>query len=284
MSKLITSDDQLREIIPNIQIAVEGQTPWIFRLQSFLLQAEAYLERFFSRLDIISADESLLEIASRLVAWKAWSLAMPSLDLVSTPNGFAVVSNQTLAPASQPRVIAARENARDVVDATASELILALSGNADWLASRHAAKFLTLFPFAYNIGDFFLETRPMSFYLKNCHNILQSETILAVETISNAGMEYLRYMARELAIESQDSKTFSKEDLVILDAARKAVAMEIMDPIDHVALRRQKGNIIKLLDQAVDSEVASRWKDSVIFHALKSKPFANEKNSGGFFF
>ena len=38
--------------------------------------------------------------------------AMPTLDLVATPNGFGVVSNQNIAPASKERVAAFRESLR----------------------------------------------------------------------------------------------------------------------------------------------------------------------------
>ena len=38
--------------------------------------------------------------------------ALPTLDLVATPNGFGVVSNQNIAPASKERVAAFRESLR----------------------------------------------------------------------------------------------------------------------------------------------------------------------------
>ena len=43
-------------------------------------------------------------LCSRLVVADALRRAIPSLDIVLTPNGFGVVSTQNLAPASKPRV------------------------------------------------------------------------------------------------------------------------------------------------------------------------------------
>lgn len=58
--------------------------------------------------------------------------ALPHLDLVLTDNGFAVVSNSNLAPASRDRVAALQERLREEKDDARDLLLFALSDNETW--------------------------------------------------------------------------------------------------------------------------------------------------------
>ena len=58
--------------------------------------------------------------------------ALPHLDLVLTDNGFAVVSNQNLAPASRDRVAALSERLREQKSDARDELLFALCGIEAW--------------------------------------------------------------------------------------------------------------------------------------------------------
>ena len=58
--------------------------------------------------------------------------ALPHLDLVLTDNGFAVVSNNNLAPASRERVNALHERLREEKSKARDLLLLALSDNETW--------------------------------------------------------------------------------------------------------------------------------------------------------
>lgn len=59
-------------------------------------------------------------------------LAVPSMDLVPTESGFAVVSNGNLAPASKERVEALRESLRQAESDARDDLLFALYADADW--------------------------------------------------------------------------------------------------------------------------------------------------------
>lgn len=151
--KLITTDAQLRAHIPNIIASVKGETPFIERLSHFLDLAEDWVQTTFTSTSTFNTicgytdDNPIKESCSRLVVADALRRAMPSLDIVLTPNGFGVVSTQNLAPASKPRVdrlvgsmLAHRD---DCIAALLPELI----GASKWLTSPQADFFgSTLFP------------------------------------------------------------------------------------------------------------------------------------------
>lgn len=61
---------------------------------------------FMAEIEAMDAHEELYLHTERLLAYKAYSLAIPKLDLVETANGFAVVNDAKLLPASRDRVAA----------------------------------------------------------------------------------------------------------------------------------------------------------------------------------
>ena len=103
---LVSSDTVLRRYMPNALISVEGEVPLFDKLQPYLNAAQIWLgtyvitEKQLSDLD----DEAITAQAVRYVCLRAFYDATPALDLVLTPTGFGVVSNQTIAPASKERV------------------------------------------------------------------------------------------------------------------------------------------------------------------------------------
>ena len=99
--KLITNNDELRKYIPNSIREVKGETPLFDKLAPFLERAERWLCHHFVPAELLDAVTS---DAAHIVAVEAYRLAVPQLDLVLTPNGFATVGTQNLSPASKMRV------------------------------------------------------------------------------------------------------------------------------------------------------------------------------------
>lgn len=198
--KLITTDEQLRSHIPNIIASVKGEVPFIERLALFLDLAEDWVKTTFTSESTFNTicgytDSNNIKIlCSRLVVADALRRAIPSLDIVLTPNGFGVVSTSNLAPASKPRVdrlvgsmLAHRD---DCIAAFLPELV----GASKWLASDRATFFgATLFP------DFSLieATAPIQGskwerYLELRSQVVDLEASLAEEWFSPELMSALR--------------------------------------------------------------------------------------------
>ena len=151
--KLITTDEQLRSHLPNVIASVKGETPFIERLSSFLDLAEDWVKTTFTSESTFNTicgytdSNEIKIICSRLVVADALRRAIPSLDIVLTPNGFGVVSTQNLAPASKPRVDRLVGSMLAHRDDCIAALLPELVGASKWLTSPQADFFgSTLFP------------------------------------------------------------------------------------------------------------------------------------------
>ena len=151
--KLITTDEQLRSHLPNVIATVKGETPFIERLALFLDLAEDWVKTTFTSESTFNTicgytDSNNIKIlCSRLVVADALRRAIPSLDIVLTPNGFAVVNTSNLAPASKPRVDRLVGSMLSHRDDCIAALLPELVGASKWLTSSQADFFgATLFP------------------------------------------------------------------------------------------------------------------------------------------
>ena len=153
MTQLITNDAQLRRYMPNVFATAQGETPLFDKVLPWLETAERWL---FSQFvgdgyadSFLALDESepVRLTAVCVVTHEAMLRAVPSLDLVLTPNGFGIVSNQNVAPASRDRVarlIASLETSRDN---SIEQLIGYLFRIEEWWQSATRQWFTaTLFP------------------------------------------------------------------------------------------------------------------------------------------
>lgn len=80
----------------------------------------------------VSDDVETLRLATRVAVLEAYNLAIPHLDLVLTENGFGVVSNQNVAPASRDRVLRLAQQVRDSRDDAVDDLLDRLRGKEQW--------------------------------------------------------------------------------------------------------------------------------------------------------
>lgn len=153
MAKLITTDAQLRSHLPNIIASVKGETPFIERLTLFLDLAEDWVrttftsETTFNTICGYTDSNPIKVLTARLVVADALRRAIPSLDIVLSPNGFAVVNTSNLAPASKPRVDRLIGSMLGHRDDCIAALLPGLVGASKWLTSSQADFFgATLFP------------------------------------------------------------------------------------------------------------------------------------------
>lgn len=78
-------------------------------------------------------DLTLLNLCNRMACLVAYKTAIPHLDLVLTENGFGVVSNQNVAPASSERVNRLRQQVQFSLDDSIDDLLDYLRGNQQWV-------------------------------------------------------------------------------------------------------------------------------------------------------
>jgi hypothetical protein len=90
---------------------------------------------------------ALREPVEKVIASHAFMAAVPSLDLVLTPNGFGIVSNTNVVPASKERIERLQASLEAERDCNLEQLLLRLASRNDWQQSSQGKYFAaTLFP------------------------------------------------------------------------------------------------------------------------------------------
>lgn len=123
MTLSLTNDD-LRRLIPNIIHEVDGEPMLIEKIAPWLDSALDWLNS--SVLGSFDIPDSLRPLAEKIVVFKAFADAIPSLDLTLSPAGFAVINTEGRAPASKERVERLVASLRSSVDANLPPLVAAL--------------------------------------------------------------------------------------------------------------------------------------------------------------
>ena len=130
---IITNNDTLLQNIPNVVETVEGETPLFDKLRPQLEITEQWL--LDSIVGDITTNEDEQKMMATIIACEAFRRSVPSLDLILTPNGFGVVSNNNIAPASKERVERLIASLGNLRDKAITALLKMLRQDSDWLQS-----------------------------------------------------------------------------------------------------------------------------------------------------
>lgn len=97
------TNELVHKYIPNILAEARGERSIADKLEPFAESARIWLEsEILGTEDFL--DDAHLDFVMKIIVIKAFAEAVPSLDLTITPTGMAVVSTDTLSPASKERV------------------------------------------------------------------------------------------------------------------------------------------------------------------------------------
>ena len=279
MAKLITTDAQLRAHIPNIIASVKGETPFIERLALFLDLAEAWVTDTFVSVPTFNTicgytDSNPVKIlTARLVVADALRRAIPSLDIVLTPNGFAVVNTSNLAPASKPRVDRLVGSMLAHRDDCIAALLPELVGASRWLASTQAQFFgATLFPDLAIVDSVGVATgSKWEKYLELRSQVIDLEASLAEEWLSPELMSALRS-------ENLRGDLTEKRSEIVRQVKAQVVGYLRSGSFNS----RRLADIVNIIRQAPES--FSEWHQSETAKLFAPPIFRNEKNARGYFF
>ena len=279
MAKLITTDEQLRSHLPNVIASVKGETPFIERLSLFLDLAEDWVVNTFTSVSTFNTicgytDSNNIKIlCSRLVVADALRRAIPSLDIVLTPNGFAVVNTSNLAPASKPRVDRLVGSMLSHRDDCIAALLSELVGASKWLTSSQADFFgATLFPdldIVDAVGgatgskwEKYLELRPQ---------VIDLEASLAEEWCSPELMSALRSENLRGDLTEKRSEIVRQVNAQVVGYLRSGSfnSRRLADIVNYIRL---------------NPEFFSEWHQSETAKLFAPPVFRNEKKASGYFF
>ena len=150
---LITDDASLRKFLPNVLQTVKGEASLFDKISPFLDTAELWVADALLSGDTLTAITALPDghklkaLTAQIVVSEAFRQAVPSLDLVLTPNGFGIVSNSNVAPASKERVERLIAQLLQTRDHCIEVLLPQLPTAPQWLGSSRAQFYGgTMFP------------------------------------------------------------------------------------------------------------------------------------------
>lgn len=276
---LITTDEQLRSHIPNIIASVKGEVPFIERLALFLDLAEDWVKTTFTSESTFNTicgytDSNNIKIlCSRLVVADALRRAIPSLDIVLTPNGFGVVNTSNLAPASKPRVDRLVGSMLAHRDDCIAALLPELVGASKWLASDRANFFgATLFP-DLGICDAVGGATGSRWekYLELRSQIIDLEASLAEEWFSPELMSALRSENLRGDLTGKRSEIVRQVKAQVVGYLRSGSfnSRRLTDIVNYIRL---------------NPEFFSEWHQSETAKLFAPPVFRNEKKASGYFF
>ena len=269
--------------MPNVFATAQGETPLFDKVQPWLETAERWL---FSQFvgdgyadSFLALDESepVRLTAVCVVTHEAMLRAVPSLDLVLTPNGFGIVSNQNVAPASRDRVarlIASLETSRDNA---IEQLITYLFRETEWYDSPTRHWFTaTLFPnldLANLCG--FTEHRWAN-YLGLRSNAITIETEIANDYVST---EQLAVFRNEVFCMDFEFTLQTSQHTSVLQQLRSIIVRMLRgEPTPIQSLR----DIVDFMRK--NEEQFAEFRHSDTYRLYEPPIFENKKRNHGYFF
>ena len=284
--KLISSADILDRFIPNVLASVKGEKSLFDKLSSYLEMSEEWVkDRFmpettFNTIAAYSDLNIIKPYTIKVVVSHAFMNAVPSLDLVLTPNGFGIVNTTNIVPASRERIerlVASLEKERDYA---VNLLLKALPKASQLVKSSHFVFFsATLFP-NLDLLDFMgVNEHRLQSYWDLRAKLIPIETIIAEQFFSNELMEALR---KELITPSQSSMLRSAviRSLRAIEVQMLKVSLSATAP--HGSPPSTLIHIVNTIRQ--HPEEFPEWHSSPVAELYRPAIYENRKQDKGYWF
>ena len=286
MSKLIPDNETLMRFVPNVLKSVQGELALFEKIQSHLEVAEDWLTANFLSATVldkiaISDDDStnkLLHHARIAEVAEAMLHAIPQLDLVLTPNGFGIVSNSNVAPASKERVERLLVSLEKMRDDTLQVLLPMLAAEPTWATSDPCQYFQSvLYPWL-DLPRQLGSTDHVWQRFQELHSrMIEIEQRLAADFFSPELLSALRQAHLFGAWESTPSAPHYKRAWQHIFAIELFMLRENECPVPSCI------EVVNALRNAPDG-VFEEWKQSPVAQLFENHGYQNKKRSGGYWF
>ena len=217
------------------------------------------------------ANQPLLEA---YVYKNAAAESIPSLDLILTDSGFAVVSNQNLAPASRERVAALLNSLRRQASDARDLLLLDLC-KTNWVSSQQCtlvrSTLLWCPMLARRYGIAINENDPQGDFLLHLPTIEQASE-MATNIIGQPLMDFL--------ITHQDEYNEKPAYVLVRESTRKYMSAVVQQ--NRRAAEAQRQYILKKIELLADE--LPEYKESSTYRASHAKGYENKQEDPTFFF
>ena len=279
---IITNSNILLQFIPNVVETVEGETPLFDKMSPQLEITEQWLAntivgQYFME-DIANGEGSdMWQAAATAIACEAFRRSVPSLDIILTPNGFGVVSNSNVAPASKERVerlMASLDNQRNKA---ISSLIQRLAKFSPWLTGERGQWLTSSF---FTSPDDVLLARSIlknedgwEAFIELREKAAPIEQAIAEKWLGQALTARLRATLATDRVGSTDTATLAR-------TVRQLVIDELL------TCRRPVKNLDRLVNYIRNNaSLYPEWQSDPVAELFEDKwRFQNKKESAGYFF
>ncbi|WP_278870924.1 DUF6712 family protein [Leyella stercorea] len=281
---LINDNDTLKKYVPNTLKAVAGELSLFDKIQYHLLQAEQWLTDTFvssdtmSRIRSYSDSTPILHYCRIITAAEAMLHAVPQLDLILTPNGFGIVSNQNVIPASKERIERLLLSLEKQRDDTLQIILTMLPDAHHWTASTQYEYFAaTLFTNLDTIHQLGFTDHIWQHYQEVHAQLLTIEQRLEADYFSKPLMDTLR-----------TANILSAWDSLAFPDKYRCLYQRIF-AIEFSILRTDEYPIPSIIDtvnfiRTQPSNIFQEWKSSDTATLFESYGYKNKKECGGYFF
>ena len=267
------TNDQLHELIPHVIATVEGEPTLVEKLGSFLEEAELWTEQNFLS-DEIELTSDILPYAQKVVAYHAFLTAIPSLDLVLTPNGIGIVNTTTIVPASKERIERLQLSIESLRDSAIEQLLNRLMPIPAWQQTPQGKYFAsTLFPTFQVCRNLNINVHLWQNYQTLHARLIKIESVLAETYFSHAQMQAFRAAAlaqfrTATPLQEQVIRTLQSYELQLLTD----IQVHTQCYYDLVTIIRSH-----------PTEFPA-WHSSDVAALYTTKIFQNQKKSSGYWF
>ena len=284
--RLITTNEQLTALLPNIAVTVQGEIPLYDKMAPFLSMAEKWVcdvftsEPVFDTICSLAEDNSLRAATTQIVVYEAFRRALPHLDVILTPNGFGIVSNTNIAPASKERIARLLDTLLENRDAAISQVLSLVPAETGWLSTEQGKFFAaTMFP-NLEVTLRFPKSSESRWkqYLSIREKAIAIEEFIATQYLSVELMDVLRS-----EVQSGQYRSMLHQKISRILQAVEIRCLQSTDPtawmhFEHNALF----NIVNTIKE--NPEEFPEWHTSSTAELYNPPVFENKKESKGFWF
>ncbi|MBO4549218.1 MAG: hypothetical protein J5733_00680, partial [Bacteroidaceae bacterium] len=264
----------------------KGETPLIDKLAPFLNAAEQWAaDTFLSSVMLAEISsryetDSLRATTTQVIVNEAFRRALPQLDVILTPNGFGIVSNANIAPASKERIARLLDTLLDNRDAAISQVLSLVPAETAWLSTEQGKFFAaTMFP-NLEVTLRFPKTSESRWkqYLAIREKAIAIEEFFAAQYLSVELMDVLRS-----EVQSGQYRSMLHQKVCRILQAVEIRCLQSTDPTAWMHF--EHGSLFNLVNTIRENpEEFPEWHSSSTAELYNPPVFENKKESKGFWF
>lgn len=277
---IIGNDTELRKYIPNVLATVEGESSLYDKLLPYLQVATDWLCRNVIATEYPAFQRVRENEVEKCIVAEAFRQAVPSLDLVLTPNGFGIVSTDRIAPASKERIERLQAQLELYRDELIINIITQLQQNyVEWTQQTTPGRrfFSTFFPTP-ELARLCGHTEHLwDHYQQILPKVLLIQQRLANEFFSpeliNALLEDIRTR----------KYTYPSNYYLLRRQVTDTIRSLILDELNgHPALPQAYYDLVNTIRN--NPTVFPEWQNTKTAELFSPKVFENKKSSSGYWF